>query len=62
MIHPLRAGAAAREPEARLEEAVGLAQALDLRVDQAVIAPMRQITPATLFGRGKTAELGAIAN
>ncbi len=61
MIHPLRAGAAAREPDARLQEAVGLAQALDLDVKEAVVAPLRAVTPATLFGKGKVEELGGIA-
>ena len=61
VIHPLRSGAAARSPEARLEEAVGLAQALDLKVEEAAVAPLRASTPATLFGKGKTAELGELA-
>jgi GTP-binding protein HflX len=58
VVHPLRSGSISREPQARLEEAVGLAMALDLRVDEAVIAPLRSSTPATLFGKGKTAEIG----
>jgi GTPase len=62
VIHPLRAGAAARAPEARLNEAIGLAEALDLRVDDAIIAPLRQTLPATLFGKGKVAELGELAH
>ena len=61
MIHPVRAGAAARDPQARLTEAIGLAQALDLDVKQAVLVPMRAMTPATLFGSGKTAELHDLA-
>jgi GTP-binding protein HflX len=62
VIHPARAGAGhMRTPEARLEEAVGLAQALDLEVKDARVAPLRAATPATLFGKGKVEELGAIA-
>ncbi len=60
VIHPARAGAGSlRTPAARLEEAVGLAQALDLEVREALVAPLRSPTPATLFGKGKVAELGA---
>jgi GTP-binding protein HflX len=61
VIHPVRPGQAAlRSPEARLEEAVGLARALDLDVREALIAPLRAVTPATLFGKGKTAEMGEL--
>ncbi len=42
-------------------EAVGLAEALGLSVVGAEIAPLRALTPATLFGKGKVAELGARA-
>jgi GTP-binding protein HflX len=62
VIHPIRAGRPnLRTPEARLEEAVGLAQALDLHVKLALVVQLRAATPATLFGKGKTAELGALA-
>jgi GTP-binding protein HflX len=58
VIHPVRAGAGhLRTPEARLEEAVGLAQALDLEVREARVTPLRQPVPGTLFGKGKVAEL-----
>jgi GTP-binding protein HflX len=46
-----------RGPAARLDEAVGLAQALDLEVRNAQIIPLRAATPATLFGKGKVAEI-----
>jgi GTP-binding protein HflX len=39
---------------------VGLAQALDLKVEEALVVPLRAVTPATLFGRGKVDELKAI--
>lgn len=59
IIHPEREGrASARSAEARLEEAVGLALALDLQIRDAVIAPLRKLTPATLFGSGKVKEIG----
>ena len=60
VLHPTRSGAAAsqRTPKARLEEAVGLAIALDLDIAAAEIAPLRGSTPATLFGSGKVREIG----
>ncbi|HEY5009172.1 MAG TPA: GTPase [Caulobacteraceae bacterium] len=42
----------------RLDEAIGLAQALDLEIKGADLVPLRAPTPATLFGKGKTAEIG----
>lgn len=61
-VRPLRGQAAfdARDPASRLEEAVGLAQALDLDVIESLIAPLRTVTPATLFGKGKIEEFAAI--
>jgi GTP-binding protein HflX len=44
--------AAIRESEAKLEEAVGLARAIDLDVRLATTAPLRRLTPATLIGKG----------
>lgn len=65
MIHPVRptrgqSALEARDPNARLEEAVGLAVALDLEVVETTIAPLRMVTPATLFGSGKIQEFAAI--
>ena len=58
IIHPVRSGSAqSRDPQARLEEAVGLAQALDLEIAETLIVPLRGKTPATLFGSGKVEEL-----
>ncbi|MBA3811553.1 MAG: GTPase HflX, partial [Caulobacteraceae bacterium] len=60
-IHPARPRAdAPRTPQARLDEAVGLARALDLEVREAVTSPLRAAAPATLFGKGKVAELGVL--
>lgn len=42
----------ARDSEARVEEAVGLARAIDLDVRLAQGVPLRRITPATLIGKG----------
>ena len=52
----------ARDFEARLDEAAGLARAIDLVVADAVLAPIGQIRPATYLGKGKVDEiLGLIA-
>jgi GTP-binding protein HflX len=61
VIHPARPRPrSSREPIARLDEAVGLAQALDLEVRERLIAPLRTAAPATLFGKGKVAEIAAL--
>jgi len=53
---------ALRDFEARLEEAEGLARAIDLTVADALIAPVAQIRPATFLGKGKVEEItGLIA-
>jgi GTP-binding protein HflX len=49
-----------RSPTARLEEAVGLAAALDLEVVGAFVASVRTPRPATLFGQGKVDEIGEL--
>lgn len=48
-----------RSSQAKLEEAVGLARAIDLDVRLAQVAPLRQITPATLLGKGVVARIAA---
>ena len=58
IIHPVRSGTVQpRDPQTRLEEAVGLAQALDLEITETLISPLRGRTPATLFGSGKVEEI-----
>jgi len=52
--------AAARDPEAQLEEGVGLAHAIELDIREAALVPVSQVRPATLFGSGKVEELGAL--
>lgn len=49
-----------RDTEARLEEAVGLARAIDLDVIEAVAAPLSQIRPATYLGKGKVEEIAGL--
>jgi len=55
-----RRAAARRTPAARLEEAVGLAEALDLDVVSAGTVPIARARPATLIGSGKVDELAGI--
>jgi len=51
---------ALRSPEARLEEAVGLCQALDLNVVQSLLIKLSKLTSATYVGKGKLLELANI--
>jgi GTP-binding protein HflX len=46
-----------RERGAKLEEAVGLARAIDLDVRLAETVPLRRVAPATLLGKGVVARL-----
>jgi GTP-binding protein HflX len=58
VVHPVRPHASERrDPQQRLEEACGLALALDLEVVDAQVAPLRRITPATLLGSGRVEAL-----
>ena len=52
-----RAPADVRTPEARLEEAVGLARAIDLTVVEAGLVTLNDIRPATYIGKGKVDEI-----
>ena len=60
VIHPDGRSESSRLAEERLEEAVGLARALDLDVRAVEIVRIRKPTPATLFGSGKVEELAAL--
>ena len=55
--NPATSRSADRTPQARLEEATGLARAINLDVANAQALRLRQPTPATLFGRGTVARL-----
>ena len=55
-----RSKAVLRSPEARLEEAVGLARAIDLNVVASGIAPLGGIRPATFIGKGKVEEIAGL--
>lgn len=52
--------APSRSNEARLEEAIGLARAIDLTIVQGLIVTVSQPRPATLMGSGKIAEVKAM--
>lgn len=49
-----------RLPEARLDEAVGLASAIDLDVVEAQVVPVAKRRPATLLGKGAVERLAEI--
>jgi len=51
---------ARRFEESRLEEAVGLALALDLEIVGTLSVRVRKLNPATLFGMGKVSEIKAL--
>lgn len=60
VIHPnfkQKPTSIARDADACLEEAVGLAHAIDLEVVQAAVVNLAAPKPATLFGSGKVDEL-----
>jgi GTP-binding protein HflX len=49
-----------RSNEARLEEAVGLARAIDLTITEKIIVSVNEPRPATLIGTGKIEEIKAM--
>ncbi len=55
-----RAGADERGPAARLDEAVGLAAAIDLDVGQSGIVILSAVRPATYLGKGKVDEIAGL--
>jgi GTPase len=62
--HPVRAtihGAnAERSPSARIEEAIGLARAIDLEVADSGLVSVERIRPSTYIGKGKVEELAGL--
>ncbi len=62
VIHPAeRQLLATRDHKAQLEEAVNLAQAIQLNVVSATILPVRKARPSHLFGSGQVKELATLA-
>jgi GTP-binding protein HflX len=57
---PGRAAAAERTPDGKLDEAVGLAQAIDLDVEQSGIVMLNALRPATYLGKGKVEEIAGL--
>ncbi len=55
-----RTADAERPPQARLEEAVGLALAIDLEVAESGLVPLSEVRPATYVGKGKVDEIAGI--
>lgn len=51
----------AHSPQDRLAEARGLAEAIDLEIADAIIVPVANPRPGTLFGPGKVAEITELA-
>jgi GTP-binding protein HflX len=49
-----------RSAEARLDEAVGLARAIDLAVAESGIVPVGEVRPATFVGKGKVEEIASL--
>ena len=58
VVYPNLRGQGGPDPEARLEEARGLAFAIGLVVADSFILPIREPRPATLFGEGQVANIG----
>jgi GTP-binding protein HflX len=55
-----RSAVSDRSATARLDEAVGLARAIELEVVEAGIAPLSEIRPATFIGKGKVDEFAGV--
>jgi GTP-binding protein HflX len=51
---------ALRSTEARLDEAAGLAAAIELDVVEAIVAPVQRIRPSTYLGKGRVEELTGV--
>ncbi len=55
-----KAGGPIRSPQARIDEAVGLALAIDLDVVETGIVTLNEIRPATYLGKGKVEEIAGL--
>ena len=55
-----RAAKVERTPEAKLDEAVGLARAIDLDVEQSGIVTLNALRPSTYLGKGKVEEIAGL--
>ena len=52
--------AGTRPPAAKLDEAIGLARAIDLKVEQSGIVMLNALRPATYLGKGKVEEISGL--
>jgi len=52
--------AGARPPAAKLDEAIGLARAIDLEVEQSGIVMLNALRPASYLGKGKVEEISGL--
>lgn len=57
VVHPIISAQNAREPTASLDEAMGLANAINLNITRQAIMRVAKTVPATLFGSGQVARL-----
>ncbi len=59
VLHPVMNNGrhAARAPQDRLDEAIGLARAIDLDIANSDLVPIRKARPGTLFGTGRIEQL-----
>jgi GTPase len=48
---------ATRDPQARLAEAAGLAEAIDLDIAEPILVSLSQVRPSTFLGKGKVEEI-----
>jgi GTP-binding protein HflX len=55
-------GGSGADPELRLEEARGLAQAIGIDVAEAFAVPLRTMRPGTLFGEGQIQRIADVCN
>ncbi len=60
VLHPMRSRSGPRDPKDALDEAVSLAEALELAVVGAEVVPLPKARAGFLFGRGKLDELAAL--
>jgi GTPase len=56
----MRGEGSRRSPETRLDEAIGLARAIDLDVVEAGIVALSTVRPATFIGKGKVEEIAGL--
>ena len=49
-----------RDPQARLDEAIGLARAIDLTVAESGLVSLDAVRPATYIGKGKVEEIAGL--